>query len=742
MAKDILWVHQLDAEDVDIAGLKASRLGEIFKLGISIPSGFVITTEVFTDLTNRLFPAEKLRLLESKLDSNNQQLLQETQELFRKSVTHTQLPKELSQQIKGSLDELVSGKRGTITASLSLRSPLSSVTTSIFIHEPNLEKITAATKTLWLSLFENKSLLELNKGRLGFGAAVLFSKLPTPDVSGQLFTVSVEKPKETLTIEAAFGAGALLRLSNTQFDSYSINKKDSSLAGKSISNQLEQTLLVAGNRRKIPIPAVFGEKQKLSEEALVKLTRIAKKIENHFLYPQRVEFLIEEEEIFVIDFEPLETILEEVRISPSVRSKKIFEGESGFAGIATGPLRIFEPKKLNRNKPGDITVIKELTKNQIPLLRKSSGIIVTQKKDPAVFGLMERLGKPVIFTNKRPLSQLKEPRVVTIDGLSGKVFLGSIASGGQNVIEFLPKNSNTSNSPSKTATKVFVNLSEPRLAVEIAKKEVDGVGLLRAELLLAKSGEHPRKVVNEGKQKQFIANHAKNLVEAASAFGERDVIYRTSDFRTDEYITLKGGSHEKAEKNPLLGLRGASRYLADKEVFLLEIEAVKEARSQSKNIWLSLPFVRTVEELEGLKKIISAAGLYRSSSFKIFLNVETPSNVILIDEFLDTGIDGVCIEQKDLTSLILGIDPENESLSYLTASDEAVISSFEKVIKATRKAGLIAGFVASERIDSDLLEKLVESGISFISVTADETERTRELLSEAERKVVSARKKT
>ena len=300
--------------------------------------------------------------------------------------------------------------------------------------------------------------------------------------------------------------------------------------------------------------------------------------------------------------------------------------------------------------------------------------------------------------------------------------------------------SNLTNARVKTATKVYVNLAEPSRAREIAKMHVDGVGLLRAEFMIAGIGTHPKKLIKEGKQKQFVSSLADNLEIFCSAFGTRPVVYRATDFKTNEYRSLKGGKEfEPEEPNPMLGYRGAARYIGTPEVFELELEAIKYVRNKLgyKNLWIMIPFVRTPKELLDVKKIVVGAGLDRSSTFKLWMMVEIPTNVIRLEEFLAVGIDGVSIGSNDLTMLLLGTDRDNSDVAHdFSEMDPSVLWAIEHVVKLCHKHQVTSSICGQAPSDyPDLIDKLVRWGITSVSVNPDAVSHVRSTIADAESKL-------
>ncbi len=280
------------------------------------------------------------------------------------------------------------------------------------------------------------------------------------------------------------------------------------------------------------------------------------------------------------------------------------------------------------------------------------------------------------------------------------------------------------------------------MAETISKRNVDGVGLLRAEFMLANIGIHPKRIISEGKQKQYIDKLAKDMVKFCKSFNPRPVVYRATDFKTNEYRFLKWGKlYEPEEPNPLMGFRGASRYISCPDVFNMELEAIKKVRNEYgyKNLWLMIPFTRTPYELAQVKKIVTAAGLFRSPSFKFFMMAEIPSNVILLDKFIDVGIDGISIGSNDLTMLTLGLDRDNSEVAKsFNEMDPAVLWSLKRLITKSKKRGILCSICGQAPSNyPELVEKLVKWGVTSISVSPDAIDATRDVVAWAEKRRIS-----
>jgi pyruvate,water dikinase len=256
--------------------------------------------------------------------------------------------------------------------------------------------------------------------------------------------------------------------------------------------------------------------------------------------------------------------------------------------------------------------------------------------------------------------------------------------------------------------------------------------------MIAQIGEHPRHMIKEKRGKEFADKLAEGLTTFAKAFNPRPVVYRTTDFKTNEYKNLKGGQeYEEPEENPMLGYRGCSRYIRELDVFKLEVDAIKRVRKKYKNLWVMIPFVRTVEEISEVKNLLEAEGLRQSNDFKLWMMVEVPSNVFLINKFIDVGIDGVSIGSNDLTQLILGIDRDSQKLAEaFDERNEAVLMALERVIKAAARKGITSSICGqAPSVYPELTEKLVEWGITSVSVNPDVLEKTRGIIAAAEQRL-------
>jgi pyruvate,water dikinase len=331
------------------------------------------------------------------------------------------------------------------------------------------------------------------------------------------------------------------------------------------------------------------------------------------------------------------------------------------------------------------------------------------------------------------MTVLKPGALVTVDGSKGVVYEGRA----ERRLAWAERQRSkyAAAATLKTHTKLFVNLAEPELADVVAKRNVDGVGLLRAEFIVAQIGTHPRQFIEEGRPEEYTRQLAEGIAAFCRAFDPRPVVYRLTDFKTNEYANLRGGEkYEIQEENPMIGFRGASRYIREPDVFRLEVEAIKEVRRQWKNLYVMVPFVRTPAELRQVKQLMAQFGLVHDDSFKLWMMVEVPSNVLILDKFIDEGIDGISIGSNDLTQLVLGIDRDSELLAdTFDERDEAVMTAMKMAITTARGRGLTVSICGqAPSVYPEVTERLVMWGATSVSVSPDMIDQTRQLIADVE----------
>jgi pyruvate,water dikinase len=347
------------------------------------------------------------------------------------------------------------------------------------------------------------------------------------------------------------------------------------------------------------------------------------------------------------------------------------------------------------------------------------------------------LGIPCVVGTQDATRTLRDDEVVTVDGARGVVIEGSAP-----VAEPEPAAPLRSVATSATATQLLLNLSEPSQVAHAASLDVDGVGLLRAELMVleALQGVHPRLLLEQGRTGEFVDRMAHGLEVFAAAFAPRPITYRTIDFRTNEFRDLEGGErYEPVEANPMIGYRGALRYTQEPDLFGLELEALRRVWDEGhRNLHVMLPFVRTAGEVERCRELVRASGLVDRVGFELWVMAEVPSVLFNLGRYARLGVAGISIGSNDLTQLLLGADRDSELLAEVfDERDPAVVEYLRQLIRGARALGLktsICGQAPS--VYPEYVDLLVGAGIDAVSVNIDVVDRTRRLLDAAERRVL------
>lgn len=772
-----LWFDQITKDDIGKVGGKGANLGEMFHAGIPVPFGFVVTAQTYfkflegTKLTFKIKDTLKL------LDHKDPRSLDMTSKAVQKLILSVPMPKEIASEIMQSYMQLEghARKKSGFWEGLTsfLKEPLVAVRSSAtaedlpgasfagqqdtYLNVKGEASLVRKVQEAWASLFTPRAVFyreEQKYDHMKVGIAVVVQMMVASESSGVMFTIDpVSSDKKTLVVEAILGLGEFIVQGIVTPDHFELNKDTLEITHRKISIQNKMLVKKGADNAEVKLTDKEGGKQKVTDDIVKQVAVLGKKLEKHYFFPQDVEWAVESGKVYIVQTRPITTVRTAKNVKGDQKRENLAElshmkllltGDPASPGIASGPVKIISSaSEINKVLSGDVLVTIQTNPDFVPAMKRAIAIVTEKGGRTSHAAIVSReLGIPAVVGTSGATKVLSKEKIVTVDGRQGHVYQGGL-SAEQRIL--IAKSTEKKAGPEViTATNVYVNLASPGRVEEVAKMNVNGVGLLRAEFMIADIGTHPKKLIKEGKSHVFIEKLANDLLVFAKAFNPRPVVYRATDFKTNEYRNLKGGAeYEPEESNPMLGYRGAFRYMSDPKVFELELEAIKMVRNKHgfKNLWLMLPFVRTVNELVEVKKIIAASGLSRSSNFKLWMMVEIPSNVILLDQFCEAGIDGVSIGSNDLTMLILGTDRDNsEVASEFDERNDAVTWAFEKVIKTANKYGITSSMCGQAPSDyPELVEKLVEWGITSMSVNPDVVDAVRDTIHHAELKLVKKR---
>jgi pyruvate,water dikinase len=791
--KHIYWFEELSKDSLSVAGGKGANLGEMSNHRFPIPPGFVVSADSYFEFI-KTYGIDKIIIDElSKLDVEDTNALNNASKKIADSILSYPVPDEMQNQIKEAyrkLKEITGAQiefvavRSSATAEDRSEASFAGQQAS-FLNVYGEDQLVEAVKKCWASLFTPRAIYY--RVRQGFDhskvkIAVVIQHMVQSEKSGVFFTVDpVSQDINKMVIEAGFGLGETVVSGSITPDTYIVDKRSLEIISKHISKQ-EWMLIKSGNANvKMGIKKEYQEVQKLPDVKIIELAKIGREIEKHYNWPQDIEWAMEGGKVYIVQSRPITTLKKEVGEAFLSRSKQpelkgeisgvqeikagekkgeeqevrevkevkevkehkvLLKGLGASPGFSSGRVRvILDIADLPSMQSGEILVTKMTTPDFVPAMRKASAIITDEGGLTSHAAIVSReLGVPAVIGTGNATKVLSTGMIVTVDANKGIVYEGKID------LTEVPKRTTTISGEvlPVTATKIYVNLAEPEMAEKIANLYVDGVGLLRAEFMIASMGEHPRKMFNEGRQDEFIDKLAQGIATIAGAFYPRPVVYRATDFKTNEYRNLKGGEEfEPKEENPMIGYRGAMRYIKEPELFRMELKAIKKVREEMKlkNLWLMIPFVRRTEQVIEIRKMMEEEGLHQSKDFKLWIMIEVPSTLFMIEELCKTGIDGVSIGSNDLTQLILGVDRDNAAIaSEFDERSTAVLRAIQHVISVCRRYGVTTSICGqAPSVYPEIAEKLVEFGTTSISVNPDAIERTRKIVAAAEQKVLLER---
>ena len=742
--KAILWFDDVTKEDIPTVGGKGANLGEMIKARIPVPPGFIVTVNAYYDFIQRSNITGKIRDLLQPLDVSDSKQLQQIAEEVKILIRKTPMPSDIAEEIKKSYAEMGGGMVAVRSSATAEDLPDASFAGQqrTFLNIQGAEEVVVAVHGCWASLFEARAIFY--REQQGFdhfkvGIAVPIQRMVQSETSGVIFTIEpVTSDTSKIAIEAVYGLGETIVSGDVTPDTYIIDKNGLKIIKREIAAQ-EWKLIKSDTGKgedanvKVVLTPEEQAQQKINDDDILALAKMGKRIEDWYQFPQDIEWAKEDNKLYIVQTRPVTTIKETTaEVKPEIDAPILFSGAPASPGIASGPVKIVtDPSEIDKVLEGDILVAAMTTPDFVPAMKRAVAIVTDRGGRTAHAAIVSReLGIPCIVGTGQATTTLTDAQIISADGSTGNVYEGKVV---------VKKEVDTTYKEQiDTKTRVYVNLAQPELVERVAAHNVDGVGLLRAEFMVAQIGEHPQYMISQNRGQEFVDKLADGISTFAKTFNPRPVIYRTNDFKTNEYRDLKGGKkYEGEEENPMLGYRGASRYITDIDVFKLELEAIKKVRQNYKNLWVMIPFVRTVAELAQTKEIMEAEGLVRSDDFKLWMMVEVPSNIFLIDKFLEVGIDGISIGSNDLTQLILGVDRDSEKLAdTFDERDEAVLIALERAIKVSKSMGVTSSICGqAPSVYPELTEKLVEWGITSISVSPDMIGTTREIIAKAEAKL-------
>lgn len=722
----VLSFSQVDKDDVEEVGKKGARLGEMIRAGFPVPTGFIITNHAYQHFLHENNLPTKINALLSTVHYEDLSSLMQVSGHIKKLIMQGHLSTELVKDISAAYAKM--GRlfhHAVVTVSLSQKHEEKH---TAFLSVQGDANVLLKIKESWTALFSPAELKARHQAGIDpfhLGTAVVVQKMIVPDVSGTMLTQNpVTHDKDAMLIEAVYGFSHHTVLP----DQYEVKKNDFTLSAKKIRTQETMLIRHDGEIKSTAVPKKLKEEQKIPDNKILDLAVIGKKLEKQYYFPQLITWAIEKNKIYFIRSRPLDlsphTKHAHKHATPSRYLPLLLKATPASPGLKKGPVRVIRhAKELVYVHPGDILVTTHTSAEFVPYMKKAAAVITQQGGRVSTAAHVSReLGIPAIIGAEHAMTVLHSGAIVTVNGTTGEVFGGAVHTQPHNGIS--------------TATKLYVTITDSTHAAAIAHEHIDGIGSFRSDLLLKDIGIHPQKLFREGYEKVYGDKLRLQLEEVCKAFAPRPVVYSFTDLLTPQLRQLDGGTlYEPTEANPLLGYRGAYRLIHNPRLFSMELHAVKFARHNINNIWLSIPFIRTLKELDEVKRLMTAAGLHRTPTLKLWMQVSTPANLISLDSYIMAGIDGITIDLDNVISLLLGVDKQNsEVLKEFNPHDPAVLWILEQAIKICHQHHTpisVAGKTTSQY--PALIEKLVHWGVTSISVEPNAIHNVRIQITEAER---------
>ena len=708
----------ISEEDQESFGQIFSRYRYLNSSGLPTTNGFVIGFSGFDQALTQLRP---------KLKAFVQHEFNSTEKI--KAFEKLLLPNlALDSNLKNEIEKKLKNLKPPFLIRASSRNSSERETLTFETVVKNHSETYTAILSAWASFIYNEE--DLGNAIEKASVCVCITQKNQPDVSGRAFILGGEDSR--IEIQTQWGEFKPTEKSDV------VQLKFTNLAEESylISPQPYQLVYKSGKYESIRVAEKFQNSRKIDYDQAEKIARSLKKLQSALATSIELGFEIIDTKIILDDLNfNIEKGQKSQNIHFSIDLPTLKNLKPLLPGIVSGFGKIIENSKdLKKLQIGDIAILNSFKKEYLPALKKASGIVI-QNSENLSNQLLPKLHSLGITSVAGSLKILPQ-QVLTLNGKTGKVYLGAFSPRVASKTELVE--SETKIADVKTATKVFVTLNTTTFN-DLKNQNIDGIGPVRPELFFTRFGIHPKELVKKSEFHQVSEDIKHHLTSLCTLMSEKPVIYQVSDFKTNELIHLsQGASHETAETNPFLGKRGAFRHLQNPEIIKSELELIKNLRNKAnfKNLWVSLPFIRTKNELSEIKKIVSQSGLNRSPSFKLLVTISTPANIYSIEDLIAEGIDGCLIDYYDLANLLYGKDFSYSELANL--QDDAIIKALQILIKPLSKAKLFSGiFNFPSEISPKLFKDIVSLGIKSVSVREINVDQAKKELSLAEKQLVA-----
>lgn len=773
----VKWLDEVTKDDVALVGGKGANLGELTQNKIEVPPGFCLTADAYRYFLRAAGLERKIAAIIHGLEVEDSSRLQTESARIRELVVNSAVPEEISLEVRTAYEQL--GQQINITdPAVAVRSSATAEDLpeasfagqqDTFLQVRGPAPVVEYVRQCWASLWTARAVYYREKqgfDHLEVALSVVVQKMINSGKSGVMFTANpVTNDPEQMMINASWGLGEAVVSGLVTPDEYLVDKNTLSIVDQNIA---EKTVMIVdcpdgSGTRNVPVADQLGpdmiRAQCLTAAEIMQLVQYGRKIEDLYGCYQDIEWGYDQDtgRLYILQARPVTTFKGEGKPmdkEAAGKTKVLVRGLSASPGLGSGTVKkIKDVTEIARIEAGDVLVTVMTNPDMVPAMRKASAVVTDEGGRTCHAAIVSReLGIPCIVGAKVATEVLAEGSKVTVDATCGVVYAGEVIQekqpGPRNQAGLMSAVINeeliTQLTP-VTATKIYMNLGQPSLIDKYRALPFDGIGLMRTEFIFSDLvGAHPMYLVKTGQGNVLVEKMAAGISTVAQVINPRPVVVRLSDFRTNEFRGLKGGEEvEPIENNPMIGWRGVARYISPEyeQGFRLECQAIRKVREEFglTNVWVMLPFVRTIWELKRVKKIMASEGLVQGNNFKLWIMAEVPSVIFEAEEFAQE-VDGFSIGSNDLTQLIMGADRDSGILNRMGYFDErnrAVKRAIVILIQAAHKYDKtvsICGQGPSQY--PEFASFLVQQGVDSMSVNPDTVVYTKRIVASVERKIM------
>lgn len=753
---EVLWFCDIDLTAQDQVGGKGANLGELTRAGLPVPNGFVVTADAFAQTMRAAGSTATLTALRAELDVDDAESLRHTSLRAAAVIRHSEIPGELADQIQHAYRQLSGGGDGIRVAVRSSGIGEDSGVTSFagmnatYTNVCGLSELYERIKDCWASLYGERSLAyRVQQGLTSEPAiAVVVQIMIESQRSGVLFTADpVTGNPDWMVLEAVFGQGETIVSGAVEPDTYQVAKKGPAVLDVRVGRQSYEILAGAdGHDVNVHLEPAAGGAQVLDQDEILALAQLGLQVERHYKSPQDIEWAYQKGTFYLVQTRPITTLGRPAAVAAGT---PLLTGLPAAPGAVSGSVRVLTgADEQEQMRDGEVLVAAMTSPDWLPAMRRASALVTDGGGLTCHAAIVAReLGLPCVVGTRTATTALTTGQLVTVDGGQGTVTAGAVAPGTPAAaVATAVRRPDSQESPAiiepsaaALGTRVYVNLALADEAERVAQLPVDGVGLLRAELMVADAlgGRHPRQLMAAGESDQFVEAMTQHLLRITRAFAPRPVVYRSIDFRSNEFRGLAGGTEfEPIEQNPMIGYRGCFRYVDQPDLFGLELDVLGRVVSETPNLKLMIPFVRTAWELERCLELVRAHPSAKQLS--IWVMAEVPSVAYWLPTYAELGVEGVSIGSNDLTQLVLGVDRDSAVCAELyDEADPAVLDTVRRIVAACQQAGIPCSFCGQAAATRpEIVERLVEYGITSVSVDPSAVTATSRAIAGAERRLL------